>query len=103
MKTDTFTDIINNQLISLVEEVPGEDEGALEQPPVAQLPVPEAPVDQGSQGLADLAIAAKIALQLDTITPEDRNMLLQQPTDVNASGMRELLSNISGWFDTPQV
>jgi len=102
MKTDTFTDIINSQLI-LVEEVPVEGEGELEQPPVAQLPAMEAPVDQGSQGLADLAIAAKIALQLDTITPEDRNMLLQQPTDVNASGMRELLSNISGWFDTPQV
>tara|TARA_R110002167_G_scaffold9579_17_gene44354 strand:- start:1937 stop:2245 length:309 start_codon:yes stop_codon:yes gene_type:complete len=102
MKTDTFTDIINSQLI-LVEEVPVAGEGELEQPPVAQLPAPEAPVDQGSQGLADLAIAAKIALQLDTITPEDRNMLLQQPTDVNASGMRELLSNISGWFDTPQV
>ena len=109
MSKDRFTTLIADHLGVINEQDPNAmaaDPGAappaeapVEAPPV---PVPPAEIDGDDRSLSDLAVAAKIALQLKTITPEDRELLLQSPNQDNADSLRELLSNIAGWYDTPQ-
>lgn len=109
IKTDKFTNLITDQLGLINEEEPvamaDAPEGGMppEPAPQAPPPVPDADpeVDQDARSLSDLAIAARIALQLKTITPEDRELLLQVPSQGNAELMRELLNSIAGWYDTP--
>ena len=107
-----FTNIVSDHFNLLNEQEPGAAppvDPAMAGDPAAQAPPAPAPipdadpaVDQDARSLADLAVAARIALQLKTITPEDRELLLQVPSEENAEVMRELLNSIAGWFDTPK-
>jgi hypothetical protein len=107
IKTDKFTNLITDQLGLINEEEPvamAGDPGGELPPEQAPPPVPDADpvVDQDARSLSDLAIAARLALQLKTITPEDRELLLQVPDQDNAELLRELLNSIAGWYDTPK-
>jgi hypothetical protein len=109
IKTDKFTNLIADHLGLISEEDPATmappPEGAV--PPEQEAPAPpvqpdaDVPVDQDARSLGDLAIASRIALQLKTITPEDRELLIQVPSQDNAESLRELLNSIAGWYDTP--